>query len=87
MLTSETIGKKFGTLTVYDVLPEFDSYLADVEQNLEMDEESWKAYQADPYPVAVDVLSDFGEFARDVPRELASHVIETVAERWAHPRG
>lgn len=50
------------TLSVYDILPQFDSYIADVENNLSMDPVEWRSYLQDPAPYLIDMILDFGEF-------------------------
>ena len=46
-------------ITVYDLLPEFDSYVADMEENLSMDPETFADYQDEPRPFLCDLLYDF----------------------------
>jgi hypothetical protein len=51
--------------TVYDLIPDFGSYVADVERNLAMDADDWARYQRDPRPYLADLLWDYGSFPRD----------------------
>lgn len=66
-------------LSVHDLIPDFGSYIADVESNLQNDPEGWKCYQKNPAPTVEDVLCDFGKFPENLtPREQI-----LVAERAA----
>jgi len=58
-------------MTVYDLLPEFDSYVADMETNLEMDTETWAAYRKNPRPFLYDLLCDF---STNVPENFEAAV-------------
>ena len=57
--------------TVYDLIPDWGSYVADVEANLEMDPETWEDYLENPRPYLEDLLSDFGTFPDGVDIDTA----------------
>ena len=62
-------------MTVYDLLPEFDSYVCDMEANLEMDPETFAEYQHDPRPFLYDLLYDF---ATNIPENFEVAVNEAL---------
>ena len=49
--------------TVWELCPEFDSYLPEVEGCISMDVREWQKYQKDPRPYVVDLLME-GQRAR-----------------------
>ena len=46
-------------VTVYDIQPYFDSYVVDMERNIELDPETWERYENDPAPFLNDLICDF----------------------------
>lgn len=48
-------------VSVYDILPYFDSYIADMENNLQGDPDTWALYETNRVPFIIDLLGDFGE--------------------------
>jgi hypothetical protein len=67
-------------VSVYDVIPEFGSYIGDVEVNLADDSESWRKYNENPRPFIVDVLLDFGLWE---PFDTNPAVVRMLAQRAA----
>ena len=49
-----------GKLSVWDILPDFGSYVADMENNIKMDTDTLYSYETDPSPFYRDLLGDFG---------------------------
>lgn len=47
---------------LYDLIDGWDSYVADIENNLKGDKETWEDYLENPAPYLYDVLLDFGNF-------------------------
>lgn len=71
----------FRELGVHDILPDFDSYIADVEWNLKHDLRSWRMYQKDATPFIIDLLCDFGEW--DKFGKLNSRDVQSLAQTAA----
>lgn len=74
----------FSKTTVHDLIPDFGSYLNDMEMNLALDEEVWNAYLADPRPVYQDLLSDFGNFPANANYEEIQAMIESAIYNYTH---
>lgn len=47
-------------ISVWDILPDFGSYVSDMESNIRMDEETWERYEDEPEGYLIDLLGDFG---------------------------
>lgn len=87
MLTMERLEEvtSLSEITVYEVLPGFDSYVADMEVNLKMDPETWAQYRENPVPFVTDLLLDFGEFDPKIDGDHAQDVVDEVVTTWAGP--
>jgi hypothetical protein len=71
--------------TVHDLIPEFDSYVHDMEQNLKMDGEDstdWQDYLANPVPYVTDLLLDFGDWTKFVDEDYRV-TAQMAAKKWA----
>lgn len=53
-------------VTVNDLIPEWCSYIMDLESCLEPQKETWKDYRKDATPYIVDLLCDFGNFPEEI---------------------
>lgn len=58
------------TVTVYAILPYFDSYMRDVKNNICQDPQTYARFRKDEKPFASDVLLDFGDFSHWVPGKM-----------------
>ena len=69
-------------ITVYEIQPYFDSYIHDMEQNLEMDPDTWKEYETDPTPFLNSLLSDFhvGEWSDEEIRSAVQAYIQPIED-------
>ena len=47
-------------ISVWDIIPDFGSYVSDMESNIRMDEETWERYEDEPEGFLIDLLGDFG---------------------------
>ena len=70
-----------GDLTVYDLLPEFDSYVADMEGCIREDQRTWKKYLKNATPFIADLLDDFGKIPEGTIGEPMV-IIRKVAESY-----
>jgi len=68
-------------ITVYDLLPEFNSYVADMEANLILDPETFADYQDDPRPFLGDLLYDFATY---IPENFDAAVNEALESYCSH---
>lgn len=68
-------------LTVYDLLPEIDSYMHQVEENLRQDGRSWNQYQRNPVPFVIDVINDFGSVPAGFSGDYQK-LVKQVAKRY-----
>ena len=69
--------------SVYDIIPDFGSYIMDTERNLSGDHEEWSKYKSDPVPYIKDVLLDFGLWKSfDASPEVVRVLAQMAAEKY-----
>jgi hypothetical protein len=62
MNTNSNLPQDVSKTSVYDLIPDFGSYLADLESSLSFDKRELRRYEKNPRPYMRDVLMDFGNF-------------------------
>lgn len=69
-------------VSVYQLLPDFGSYLSDLENCLQGDRADWNKYRKNPVPFIVDLLLDFGRF-EGMADDQAVAAANAAAKQWA----
>lgn len=75
-------------ISIYDILPDLDSYLTDVEENLKMNND-YEDYLKDPSGVIRDVILDFGNWADRDPFSMYDGIelVDAIIRDYVHPCG
>jgi len=69
---------------LHEICQYWDSYIAEVENNLENspDPDAWKKYLKDPTPTMLDILMDFGTSDLDDPEDEFKCAILRHTYNW-----